>query len=212
LQVVTDGEPFWLVLAESSNAGWTAQVGGATVGERQLVDGYANGWLVTPARSGTLSITLRWGPQRLVWVGFAVSALAVLACATVLWRTRRRLGLDEAGSSLCAQPLRCRTLVGPSERLGSAVVGAARSAGATARGAPPDIALVVGVVTLVGWSVPFGPLLLAGAAPVALVLAKLGDRPAVAWVAVALLAAEIGRSSGLLRAAVTARSRPHPTD
>ncbi|MGQ0432032.1 MAG: alpha-(1-_3)-arabinofuranosyltransferase domain-containing protein, partial [Microthrixaceae bacterium] len=42
LQVVTDGEPFWLVLAESSNAGWTAQVGGATVGERQLVDGYAN--------------------------------------------------------------------------------------------------------------------------------------------------------------------------
>ena len=42
--------PFWLVLGESQSPGWKATiVERATLGPSQLVDGYANGWLVQPA-------------------------------------------------------------------------------------------------------------------------------------------------------------------
>lgn len=194
LEVVTDGEPFWLVLAESNNAGWTAHVEGATVGERQLVDGYANGWLVTPSRGGTVSITLRWSPQRLVWVGLAVSALAVLACAVVLWRTRRHRRPDSGDGSLWAAPRLGRGLSGPLERIGVAAQGAILSAGVTALVAPPAVALIVGGITLVGWTVRYGVLLLTIAAPAALALARFADRPSGAWVAVALVAAEVVRA------------------
>ena len=47
---VTDAsKPFWLVLGESNSPGWHAHVvNGHDLGPSQLVDGYANGWLVTP--------------------------------------------------------------------------------------------------------------------------------------------------------------------
>ena len=52
LRIESDGRPFWLVLGQSHNDGWQAETGtGRSLGEPQLVDGYANGWLVTPGRS-----------------------------------------------------------------------------------------------------------------------------------------------------------------
>ena len=53
LVLESDGAPFWLVLGQSDSSGWQLDVAGASVGPRQMVDGYANGWLVTPDAPGT---------------------------------------------------------------------------------------------------------------------------------------------------------------
>ena len=82
------GTPFWLVLGESNNAGWEASVDGKNVGGSTLVNGYANGWLVHPT-AGTFSVTLRWTPQRTVWIALGVSALAFLVCLFLALRRRR---------------------------------------------------------------------------------------------------------------------------
>ncbi|HEY8216834.1 MAG TPA: alpha-(1-_3)-arabinofuranosyltransferase family protein [Acidimicrobiia bacterium] len=87
----TDGRPFWLVFGQSANAGWHLEVdGGARVGARTLVNGYANGWRIEPDRAGELSLRLRWTPQRLVWWGIALSIAGVLACVVLVLRRRGR--------------------------------------------------------------------------------------------------------------------------
>jgi len=100
----TAAAPFWLVLGESINKGWTATVsGGHSLGAPRLVDGFANGWLVTPAdmakalgplapgHSGTLRVALRWRPQQGVDIALVVSAAAGVLCLFLaLWPRRRR--------------------------------------------------------------------------------------------------------------------------
>ncbi|HXX91011.1 MAG TPA: alpha-(1-_3)-arabinofuranosyltransferase family protein [Acidimicrobiales bacterium] len=82
--------PFLLVLGESLNTGWQASVdGGPGLGDPVLVDGYANGWELTradlsAAHGGTLDVTLRFAPQRLVDVSLVVSALTLAACAAMV--------------------------------------------------------------------------------------------------------------------------------
>jgi len=90
--------PYWLVLGQSHNAGWTAHVSGpglthaVSLGSPKLVDGYANGWLIQPTgTAGPLVVTLTWTPQRVVDVALIVSAVSLLACLVVaLWPVRRR--------------------------------------------------------------------------------------------------------------------------
>ncbi|MDQ1635934.1 MAG: arabinofuranan 3-O-arabinosyltransferase, partial [Frankiaceae bacterium] len=88
----TPGQPFWLVLGQSRSPGWTAKaVGLGNLGEPQLVDGYANGWLVTPTKAGDLDVALSWTPQRKVWIGLGVSAVALLVVlALAFWPRNRR--------------------------------------------------------------------------------------------------------------------------
>ena len=82
------GTPFWLVLGESNNAGWKASVDGTDVGGSTLVNGYANGWRIRPP-SSSFTVTLRWTPQRVVWIALAVSVVALLLCvALARWRRR----------------------------------------------------------------------------------------------------------------------------
>ena len=83
LRVRDASRPFWLVLGQSHNRGWTA-TGGGPEGPPQLVNGYANGWYVEP-RAGTIDggvidIRLEWTPQRRVWWGLALSAVGVMIC------------------------------------------------------------------------------------------------------------------------------------
>ena len=84
-------EPFWLVLGQSASEGWTASTDGAEVGERRLVDGYANGWLVDPD-SESFEVVLEWTPQRRVWAALGLSLLGVIGCAVIVaftwWRRR----------------------------------------------------------------------------------------------------------------------------
>jgi arabinofuranan 3-O-arabinosyltransferase len=85
--------PFWMVLGESTNAGWHATTAsGVDLGPPALIDGYANGWLVTPSKPGqNMVINLEWTPQRLVWVALVVSAVTIVACAVIgCWPRRRR--------------------------------------------------------------------------------------------------------------------------
>jgi hypothetical protein len=106
-----DGKPFWLVLGQSHNAGWTARVtgqGGHSLGAPVLVDGYANGWQVTPQGSGPINISLVWTPQKRVDLALGLSALAVLGCLTlafVPWRRPQWLVGTEAGGRVPALPV-----------------------------------------------------------------------------------------------------------
>ena len=92
------GKPFWLVLGQSLSPGWTANATGVgDLGEPRLVDGYANGWLVTPS-SSAFDVTLTWTPQTKVWIALVLSAVALLACLVLaLWPFgRRRLNRVDA--------------------------------------------------------------------------------------------------------------------
>ena len=65
----TPGKPFWLVLGQSLSPGWQAKADGiGSLGKPQLVDGYANGWLITP-KSSDFDVSLDWTPQKRVWIG-----------------------------------------------------------------------------------------------------------------------------------------------
>jgi len=84
--------PYWLVLGESINNGWKATVDttGHDLGKPTLVDGFGNGWLVTPSGPGPISVTLTWAPQFDEEVVLALSGLVTLACLVLALRPRRR--------------------------------------------------------------------------------------------------------------------------
>ncbi|MFM7062740.1 MAG: alpha-(1-_3)-arabinofuranosyltransferase family protein [Actinomycetes bacterium] len=80
--VATAQEPYWLVLGQSFSEGWTARTAdGTSLGPPTLVNGFANGWYVDPAKDGaSLTVDVVWTPQRTVWVALVLSALGVLVC------------------------------------------------------------------------------------------------------------------------------------
>jgi hypothetical protein len=90
--------PYWLVLGEGLNAGWHASLNGHDLGVPRMVDGGANGWLVTPPANGAVQrISLTWTPQRTVNVGLILSAVGVAVCLVLVvvgGRRERRLGAE----------------------------------------------------------------------------------------------------------------------
>ena len=101
VQVSDATKPFWLVLGQSYNKGWTAKLdGGASLGKQAVVDGFANGWYVDPGGRKNFRITLAWTPQRNVWAALALSATFFVACLAIAllgWRRRR-------GDALLTEP------------------------------------------------------------------------------------------------------------
>jgi hypothetical protein len=157
--VQSDGTPFWLVLGQSRSDGWELEVDGqARVGQQQLVNGYANGWRITPTGPGELTVRLRWTPQRLVWWGIGVSVLAVLVCLVLALRRRRSRSEvavvpDRAvgTSPELVSPLESRGARPPTSGVVGATVTIALVSGAASR---PWIGLVVGAATAAALLVP----------------------------------------------------------
>jgi hypothetical protein len=92
IQVAASNTPFWLVLGQSLDKGWSARItgkGGHSLGRPQLINGYANGWLITPSSSssagssGPLNITLSWRPQGVEITALWLSGLGALACVAL---------------------------------------------------------------------------------------------------------------------------------
>ncbi len=146
-----------LVLGESVNSGWAATVvGGGSLGKPQLIDGYANGWrLGQPAlgpgvHHGTVSLVLRWQPQRRVDLALIISVLAIVACLVLVlvpwgWirrRTGRRRVAGDGTEGAVEEPARDAGLPDPHE---APVL--ARPFRAEAPAAPLGVALATGLVT-----------------------------------------------------------------
>jgi hypothetical protein len=93
--------PFWLVLGQSRSPGWHARIDGHDLGAPQLVDGYANGWLVTPPAGGAFDVVFEWTPQRQVWGAIWLSLLGALLCIGIIAVTwvRRRSVLATAATA-----------------------------------------------------------------------------------------------------------------
>jgi arabinofuranan 3-O-arabinosyltransferase len=162
----TAGKPFWLVLGQSLSPGWHAKlVGGESLGEPQLVDGYANGWLVSPT-SPTLDIELDWTPQNHVWIGIGVSAVSLLICLLMILRRGpvrlfRSAEMDELPGSEASPYLISpwRRDVAPLTKR-RVVVAAVVSTVLAAVFITPLAGLIVLAATLVAMFVPRGRLLL----------------------------------------------------
>jgi arabinofuranan 3-O-arabinosyltransferase len=182
-------DPYWLVLGESDSEGWAAHVveGSATIEDRQLVDGYANGWRVTPTGDGPVEIELRWEPQRTEWVALAVSAGTVVVALLLLWRRRGRPA--DPDPLLVDEPRwRSSGLAAPGSWAWRLGIVAGVAIGTTVV-AEPVIGVVAGVLTLLAVAVPVLALPIALIAPLSLALTRPLDRPNLAWLAIALLAA-----------------------
>jgi hypothetical protein len=188
LRVESDGRPFWLVLGQSHNDGWHAKTGtGRPLGEPQLVDGYANGWLVTPERADTFTVRLTWTPQRLVWVGFAASVLAIVVCLGVLVVTRRR-----RAPVLAAAPVLGHPVYGAAPgSTGAAIVVGLTVGLASAVVSRWWIGVIVGIAGFVATRIDGARLPLVAAAPLAFVLGEVLDVPELGWLTVLLLAADL---------------------
>ncbi|HEU5302573.1 MAG TPA: alpha-(1-_3)-arabinofuranosyltransferase family protein [Acidimicrobiia bacterium] len=191
LRVRSDGEPFWLVLGQSRSDGWEATLdSGVDLGPPTLVDGYANGWLVRPDGAGTISVELRWTPQRFVWLGIVFSLLAIVGCIAVVVATRRRAAapaVDADDAPSLASPLRYLGREPSTRALLIVAVGAAIGAAVVSRW---WIGVAVGVATVIAAKVQSGRIVLSAGAPLALALAKAAGVPELGWVAVLLLAVD----------------------
>jgi hypothetical protein len=81
-------EPARLVLGESYGSGWRAYCDGRSLGEPELVDGYANAW---NAPRDCRAVRFEFAPQRPVrWVQIAsgLACLLLLGLGLLLWRRR----------------------------------------------------------------------------------------------------------------------------
>jgi len=170
----TPGRPFWLVFGESLSAGWHAKIDDKTdLAAPRLVDGYANGWRITPT-SGTFKVQLTWTPQRVVFAALAVSVVSAVLCLALLGvtaRRRRRAGWPRTPVDM---PLLDRPFsVAPRIGLPRAAL---LAAGALAIGTfvvNPVAGAVTAVVALVAALVPRGRVLLR-VASVGALLASVG--------------------------------------
>jgi arabinofuranan 3-O-arabinosyltransferase len=83
--------PSYLVLGQSYDRGWRATCDGRDLGAPQVLQGYANAWLV---EAGCRDVTFAYAPQKLADAGYLVSGVGCAGLLALLgagaWRRRRR--------------------------------------------------------------------------------------------------------------------------
>ncbi len=155
VQVGARSTPTWVILGQSLNAGWKASVDGTDLGPPQLVNGYANGWLL-PAGTDPVTVQVEWTPQRVVRASLLASVTAAAGCvvlAGLAWRRRRRSGAPPAAPAPGDQPAPFRpaalwssTGAPPSIRTNLVATAAFAASGAVLIG--PVAGVAVGLATL----------------------------------------------------------------
>ena len=179
-------EPFWFVLGQSRSSGWELSVDGGTAGPPTLVDGYANGWLVTPDAPGRVVVSLTWTPQRQVWLAMGVSAVAIVLSALILLRTARAgplalaprphlLGWREATPS----PWRSAAASGVLAGVGVALI------------SRWWIGLLAGAAAVLVSRWPVAAWGVAGLAPLTLLYPRVTERPELGWLALGWVVAAV---------------------
>lgn len=175
LRVRDATRPFWLVLGQSHNRGWTATSGGRSLGPPQLVNGYANGWYVRPHAAGApIDVHLEWTPQRRVWWALALSAIGVAICVALALVDPRRgpprvIHAPSAGPEL-ASPLRSAPLTSTTRTRVGATVAAGLGAALVA-GVPTGV--IVAAAVLATLTRPSARVLLTAGSVAAIALAAL---------------------------------------
>ena len=79
----------WLILGEGLNDGWEATADGTDLGAPRQISGGFNGWWL-PGSTSPVTVNMTWAPQRTMWIGMILAALAVLACAVLVVIGMRR--------------------------------------------------------------------------------------------------------------------------
>jgi arabinofuranan 3-O-arabinosyltransferase len=108
----------WLILGEGFNDGWKATTKGVDLGAPRQISGGFNGWRLAPSAE-PVTVTMTWTPQRTMWIGMVLAALAVLACIGLIWRDRTTAEMSTSAAPVPHWPPR------PVGRGRSAIVAAA---------------------------------------------------------------------------------------
>ncbi|MCB0976290.1 MAG: DUF3367 domain-containing protein [Acidimicrobiales bacterium] len=178
--------PFWFVLGQSSNRGWKIQVDGGSAGPRTVVDGYANGWLITPASAGRLHITVTWTPQRTVVGGLVTTAAMVVLSLLILLRTSPDEKMPVPSDAPAFIGLRDAPR---SVTWTSALVAAVATAVFVGLVSRAWIGFVAGCLAFVVSRRPAVAWAAAVLAPVTLLVARFGHRPELGWLALGVVVA-----------------------
>jgi hypothetical protein len=77
---VNASQPFFLVFSESYDKDWIAYVDGQQIPNEYhfTANGFANGWYIN--KTGTYTITLEFWPQKLFYIGSAISITTFILC------------------------------------------------------------------------------------------------------------------------------------
>lgn len=187
----SDGTPFWLVFGESHNRGWHATADGRNLGAPRLVNGYANAWLVRPDGSGPVTIRLTWEPQRTIWWSIGVSLVAVLVCVGLVLFGRRP-GRSSRLADFAADAPRLiamrSTRPGAPRRTIGWIVAVFVVTSVVAR---IEIAVVAAAGVVAVRRFPRSVPLLGLGAGGLLLVSRIGHRPELAWLALALFAVAV---------------------
>lgn len=183
----TVGEDLWVVLGQSHSKGWAASIDGEDLGPSQLVDGFANGWRVSPV-SASFEVDVRFTPQRRVDLALWLSLIAAIGCLALVLRRPRTLAPEPTAEAVDLVPLRDQP---------PALAGALRAPlvlGFAALGwllAGPTVGLAVGALALVvtggllpGWATAVLPAaaMATSAAYVVAAVWRRRPRPGLEWI------------------------------
>jgi hypothetical protein len=92
VQVNNASAPFFLVLSNSYNGYWVANINGQQKSETNhfMVNGYANAWYIN--KTGTFSVKLEFWPQNLLYISAAITiASLIVLCVNYLFRNRIKI-------------------------------------------------------------------------------------------------------------------------